>query len=414
MRLFIEACGVVCALGRGKAAVAESLFSGSGTAADVARNAVGDPDLNRKWDNCLTVRDDLIPGRSLLAGTVEGPLPPSPASVSELDCRNNQLLLLALDEIAEPVRAAIERYGRDRIAVVMGTSTSGIAEAETALAVLRRDGAWPPGFDYRQQEPGNIAEFAARALGLTGHAYTIATACSSCAKVFASARRLIRAGFADAAIVGGADTLCGMTANGFASLEALSQTRCNPFGAGRDGITIGEGAAAFLLTTVAAPVEFLGAGETSDAYHPTAPDPDGGGARAAMAAALADAGLVPGDIVYINLHGTGTPLNDAMEARAVVDLFGTDTPCGSTKRLTGHMLGATGGVEAAFLWLTLHPGTTQGVLPPHGWVGQPDPDLPPLRLAPAGTPVPATGRAAMLSNSFGFGGSNAALILGRA
>jgi len=241
----------------------------------------------------------------------------------------------------------------------------------------------------------------------------VTTACSSSAKVFAVARRLIRAGLADAAVVGGADTLCRMTLGGFHALEALSPTCCNPFSVHRDGITIGEGAAAFLLTPDPGPVALLGVGEASDAHHPTAPDPDGRGAAAAMAGALADAGLDAGEIAYINLHGTATPLNDAMESRAVARLFPPGMPCSSTKALTGHMLGAAGGVEAAFLWLTLHPGLGPGVLPPHAWDGQADPALPPLNLIGVGTKLPPGDRLAMLSSSFGFGGSNVALVLGR-
>jgi 3-oxoacyl-[acyl-carrier-protein] synthase-1 len=319
----------------------------------------------------------------------------------------------ALAEIAGAVEDATSRYGRDRIAVILGTSTSGSADGEEALMHYRREGRWPEHFDYRMQETGSLAEFAARSLGLTGPAYTIATACSSSAKVFASARRLIRAGLADAAVVGGADTLCRMTLNGFASLEALSKGRCNPFSANRDGITIGEGAAAFLLDREPGPVRLLGVGETSDAHHATAPDPAGRGAAQAMRDALADAELAPETIAYINLHGTATPLNDAMEAKAIADLFGSRVPCSSTKALTGHMLGAAGGCEAAFLWLTLNPRTNpERLLPPHLWDGVPDAALPVLDLVGGGTTFPLSPQTAMLSNSFGFGGSNMALILG--
>lgn len=394
MRLFIQDCGVTCALGDDRSAVSRALFAGR--------------------SDLLTPREDLMPSRSVLAGAVAGTLPAPPAVAADLDCRNNRLMLHVLMQVEAAVGAAIARFGADRVAVVLGTSTSGIAEGEDAIATLRRSGAWPDGFHYRQQEIGSLSAFAARVFGLSGPAYTVATACSSSAKVFASARRLIRAGLADAAIVGGADTLCRMTVNGFASLEALSHTRCNPFSANRDGITIGEGAAAFLLTRDSAPVELLGAGESSDAHHATAPDPEGRGARTAMERALADAGLTPSDITYINLHGTATIQNDAMESRAVAGLFGGAVPCGSTKGLTGHMLGAAGGVEAAFLWLTLHPEFGPGLLPPHLWDGQADPLLPPLNLIGVGHPLPAGGRLAMLSNSFGFGGSNVALVLGRA
>lgn len=393
MRLFIQDCGVACALGADKVAVSAALVAGR--------------------SDTLTTRTDLIPERPVLVGAVDAQLPEPPSAAENLDCRNNRLMLHVLRQIDPSIRTAIERFGAHRIAVVLGTSTAGIAEGERAMAALHATGHWPTGFHYRQQEIGNLGAFAASALGLTGPAYTVTTACSSSAKVFASARRLMKAGLADAVIVGGADTLCRMTVNGFAALEALSPTRCNPFSVNRDGITIGEGAAAFLLTKDATPVELLGVGESSDAHHPTAPHPEGAGAALAMRRALADAGLVPEDIAYVNLHGTATPLNDAMESQAVADVLGGAVACSSTKGMTGHMLGAAGGVEAAFLWLALHPGFSIGLLPPQVWDGQPDPALPALNLIAAGTPIPRRERVAMLSNSFGFGGSNVALILGR-
>ncbi|MDR3439089.1 beta-ketoacyl-[acyl-carrier-protein] synthase family protein [Telmatospirillum sp.] len=391
-RLFLQDCGVITPLGQGRTQVAERLFSAE-------RDA-------------FVERDDLLPGRKVLVGAVTDELPRPPDSLAHLDCRNNRLMLAALREIQPAVEAAAAHFGRHRIAVILGTSTSGMADGEAALQARRQTGDWPASYDYRQQEIGSLASFAANALDLSGPTYTIATACSSSAKVFASARRLIRAGLADAAVIGGADTLCRMTLNGFGSLEALSRTRCNPFSRNRDGITIGEGACAFLLSPEPGPVELLGVGETSDAHHATAPDPDGAGALAAMAQALADARLTPVDIAYVNLHGTGTPLNDAMESRAVAALLPPSTPCSSTKGMTGHMLGATGGVEAAFLWLALHPATSRGLLPPHLWDGQADPDLPSLSLVAPGTGMRQDGPTAMLSNSFGFGGNNVCLILG--
>src|SRR5580658_1050859 len=267
--LALTALGIATPLGCGKAATAANLFAGSRAG--------------------LVERDDLVSGRTVTVGAVDAELPPArPAGTG---CRNNRLMQLVLEEIAEPVAAAIRRFGRDRIAVVLGTSTSGIAEGGAAVELHRRTAAWPDGFSYRQQKLGNLASHTAAHLGLTGPAYTIATACSSSAKAFASARRLIRAGLADAAIVGGADTLCRLTLNGFNAIEALSPTRCNPFSRNRNGITIGEGAAAFLLQPGDGPVRLLGIGESSDAHHVSAPAPDGTGAAAAMRQALADADL---------------------------------------------------------------------------------------------------------------------------
>jgi 3-oxoacyl-[acyl-carrier-protein] synthase-1 len=396
MPLSISECGIVTPLGRGKAAVARALFEGR-------RDA-------------LVPDDRLIPGRSVYVGAVAGELPALPDYLAEFDSRNNRLMLAALTEIAEAVERAVRRHGRDRIAVVLGTSTSGIGDGEEALAVYRRTGAWPNRFYYRQQETSSLSEFTARWLKVTGPAYTVATACSSSAKVFASARRLIQAGLADAAVIGGADTLCRMTLNGFQSLEALSKGLCNPFSARRDGINMGEGAAAFLLEREGGAIHLLGVGESSDAHHPTAPDPQGQGARLAMRDALDDAGLSPADIAYVNLHGTATPLNDAMESVAVNGVFGDQVPCSATKSMTGHLLGATGGCEAAFLWLTLNPATNPaGLLPPHLWDGEMDPAMPPLNLIATGTRLPEPRHnLAMLSNTFGFGGSNVALVIGRA
>ncbi|MBI3503635.1 MAG: beta-ketoacyl-[acyl-carrier-protein] synthase family protein [Proteobacteria bacterium] len=393
MTLYVADCGVVTPLGRGCAANAQALAAGR---------------------RALTYRDDLIPGRPVAVGAVAGELPPLPEALAGFDCRNNRLMRVALDEIARSVRDAAKRFGRERVAVVLGTSTSGMAEGETALGHLHATGSWPATYGYTRQEIGSLGEFAARYLDLAGPAYTVAAACASSAKVFASARRLIRAGIVDAAVVGGADTLCRMTLNGFDALEALSPGFCAPFAAGRDGINIGEGASAFLLSREAGPVRFLGAGETSDAHHVTAPAPDGNGATRAMRLALDDAGLEPSRIGYVNLHGTATRLNDAMESAAVAALFGEAVPCSSTKAMTGHMLGATGGCEAAFLWLTLNPAFRTGFLPPHVWGGTRDPALPALNFVASGTRLPEDRKQAMLSNSFGFGGSNVSLILGEA
>jgi 3-oxoacyl-[acyl-carrier-protein] synthase-1 len=324
-------------------------------------------------------------------------------------------MLAALHEIAEPIQEMIRRLGRDRIAVVLGTSTSGIAEGEAAYLAHRNQGTWPAQFHYNKQEFGSLATFVALTLQLKGPAYTVATACASSAKALACGRRLIRAGYADAAIVGGCDTLCRTTVGGFSVLEAMSQGLCNPFSANRDGIVIGEAAAVFMMTREPAEVMFLGVGESSDAHHVSAPDPEGRGAASAMRMALADAGLCADHIVYVNLHGTGTLQNDLMEGKVVYTLFGSTTPCSSTKAITGHTLGAAGACEAAFLWLALSRAwNSERRLPPHVWDGVADPAIPPLALVqPEQQFAGIAGREAMLSNSFAFGGSNIALVLGR-
>jgi 3-oxoacyl-[acyl-carrier-protein] synthase-1 len=393
MRLYLNALGIVNALGRGKQQVAENLFAGSRAG--------------------MITRDDLIPGRSVRVGAVEGPLPCLPDHLAHLDCRNNRLMLAALEEIEPAVMAARRRYGNDRIGVVMGTSTSGIAEGEEALRLRLAQGAWPPSFRYSQQELGNLAAFVAAYFDLSGPAYTLATACSSSGKAFASAQRLIDADICDAALVGGADTLCRLTLNGFNSLEAVAADYCNPFSRNRDGINIGEGAAVFLLSRESAAVALLGVGETSDAYHVSAPDPAGAGALHAMRRALDAAGVPVTAVDYVNFHGTATPLNDVMEGRVVAALFGGDVPCSSTKAMTGHMLGAASAGEAGVLWLALDPEYSDGALPPHLWDGAADPDIPRLNLVPPATRIPVREKCAMLSNSFAFGGSNVAVLLGR-
>jgi 3-oxoacyl-[acyl-carrier-protein] synthase I len=393
MNLHLNALGVVNPLGRGKHEVARALFSGSRAG--------------------LVQRADFLPDRSVRVGVVPATLPQVPKRLARFDCRNNQLALAALNEIEDDIARIAKRFGAHRVAVVMGTSTSGIAEGEVAVAERVAGGKWPVGFRSTCQEIGNLAAFVADYLELEGPAYTVSTACSSSAKVFASAQRLIEAGLCDAAVVGGVDTLCRMTLGGFDSLQALSRDYCNPFSRNRDGINIGEGAAVFAMTSEESAVSLLGVGESSDAYHVSSPHPDGDGAALAMLRALDAARLKPDQIDYINLHGTATELNDAMEARAVNKVFGSRTLCSSTKSMTGHMLGAAGANEVAFLWLMLEPKFTNDLVPPHVWDGEIDPTIPQLNLATMQSRIGHHARAAALSNSFAFGGSNAAVVLGR-
>jgi 3-oxoacyl-[acyl-carrier-protein] synthase I len=254
--------------------------------------------------------------------------------------------------------------------------------------------------------------FVARELGICGPAHVISTACSSGAKALASAARLLRAGLADAVIAGGADTLCRLTVAGFRALECVSVARCNPLSARRKGINLGEGAALFVMSRELGPLRLSGWGETSDAHHMSAPDPTGRGAADAMRLALHRAGVPPGAVDYVNLHGTGTRQNDAMESHAVGQVLGLDVATSSTKPLTGHALAAAGAIEAAFAWLTLVD-NPRGVLPPHWWDGERDPELAGLHVV---SPGGSLGRppAHVLSNSFAFGGSNAALLISTA
>lgn len=338
-----------------------------------------------------------------------------PAELDEFQCRNNRLALLGLrqDGFAEAVRAAAARVGSGRVGVWLGTSTSGILETE--LAYRQRapaTGALPEGFRYRgAHNTFSVAAFVQRALGLEGPAAVISSACSSSAKVFASARRAIEAGLADAAVVGGVDSLCLTTLYGFHSLQLVARTPCRPFDLERDGLSIGEAAAFALLEPVReapAPgaVLLLGTGESSDAWHMSAPHPEGRGASAAMTQALTAADLGAADIDYINFHGTGTPSNDAAEARAVGTVLGTTVPGSSTKGATGHTLGAAGALEAVICALALRHGLMPGGVNTRSL----DPELRVSYLRQSR----AARLDAVMSNSFGFGGSNCSLILGRA
>ena len=340
-----------------------------------------------------------------------------PAHLRAFDCRNNRLAQLGLDQdgFLAAVEASAVRWGRERLGVFIGTSTSGILETE--IAYRARDslgGDLPADFDYEhRQNSFSVSDYVRRRLELTGPAASLCTACSSSAKAFAVAQRLIDANLIDAAVVGGVDSLCLTTLYGFQALQLMARAACRPFDRGRDGLSIGE-AAAFALIERAPPatraadaetIFLLGAGESSDAHHMSAPHPEGAGARMAMQRALEVAGLTPADIDYINLHGTGTPSNDATEALAVGALFGADTPCSSTKAATGHTLGAAGALEAVICLLALR----HGVLPAGLNLTELDPQCPINYLTRSRRTSPDTA----LSNSFGFGGVNCALLFGR-
>jgi 3-oxoacyl-[acyl-carrier-protein] synthase I len=337
-----------------------------------------------------------------------------PAHLQRFDCRNNRLAELALcqDDFFDSVQRAAERWGRRRVGAFLGTSTAGILETELAYRALDpASGALPPGFDYAATHNFfSVADYLRRRFGLEGPAVAISCACASSAKVFGSARRMIAAGLIDAAVVGGVDSLCLTTLYGFHSLQLTSPQPCRPFDVARDGISIGEAAAFALLerpdTVDAGSVLLLGIGESNDAYHMSAPHPEGLGARRAMQAALTAAGLEPDGIDYINLHGTGTPSNDRAESQAVTSVFGPVTPCSSTKGATGHTLGAAGALEAVISALALR----HGLMPGGVHTAEIDPALTAHYIKDNRRgPV-----ARVLSNSFGFGGTNCSLIFGRA
>ncbi|MDI3361024.1 beta-ketoacyl-[acyl-carrier-protein] synthase family protein [Lelliottia sp. V89_10] len=386
--IYISAVGMVNALGN----------SAEEIAANLSRGVAPGMHSRAGW---------LQGGEDIVLGGVEGELPSIPDHLAAHRTRNNQLLLAALAQIQPAVDEAIARVGHDRVAVVLGTSTSGLDEGDEHVR-LSLNGEASTRWQYPQQELGDPSRFLANWLNLEGPAFTLSTACSSSARAIISGRRLIDAGLVDIAIVGGADTLSRMPVNGFHSLESLSTTLCEPFGRDRRGITIGEGAALMILTREPQPVALLGIGESSDAYHISAPHPQGEGAIRAIQQALNEAGMKPDEIGYINLHGTATPLNDQIESQVIHDLFGDAVPCSSTKHLTGHTLGAAGITEAALSWLIL---TQQLQLPAQDFTRYtPDPALPSCGVLhqPAALEKPL-----ILSNSFAFGGNNASILLGR-
>ncbi len=388
MTAFLADVGVVCALGQG---------------VDDVRDALRHP-----APPGLTASSFFSADAPMALGEVTWPLPGLSDTPRAQQSRNNALLQAALDQLRD-VRGLVDRLGPSRVGVVVGTSTSGIGESERAYAHLREHGALPGWWHFAQQELDSPARYLAAQLGVTGPCCVVSTACTSSAKALVTAARWLRARLVDAVIAGGADSLCRFTIAGFRALSSVSVTRCNPMSAHRNGINIGEAAALFVMTRAEGPVRLAGWGETSDAFHLSAPEPTGRQAIEAMHLALRRASLTAGEVGYVNLHGTATVQNDAMESLATATVFGPDTPVSSTKPLTGHTLGAAGALEAAVCWLTL---TGSGELPPHLWDGAVDERLSPLHLVPVGARASAPLRAAV-SNSFAFGGNNASLVFVR-
>jgi len=356
-----------------------------------------------------------VAGRELTLGGYVGVLPAvSGALPAYYNSRNNRLLLAAAVQLEAVFREAIGCYGRQRIAIVLGTSTTSVNDNIPAFRELAEAGAWPASYDYRRQELSAPAAFLGAWLGISGPAYTLSTACTSSARALLSAQRMLDLNLCDAVICGGADNLCRLTINGFASIEAIDDARCRPFSVNRHGINIGEAAVVFLMTRDKPDTEtigFLGGGASSDAYHMSTPHPDGAGAQEAMRAALAAAKLDAGEIDWVNLHGTATKHNDSMESLAMQAVFPQGIPCASTKAMTGHTLGTAGALEAALIWASLsHSLNPEGRLIPHVWDGQADPALPRLDFSTPAHRYPRGKTRVAMSNSFAFGGSNVSLI----
>ena len=392
--VFLAALGVVSALGTGKQNVLDSLIHG-------------------RRPGMVSRRDILVDGAPIYVGQVDDALFEMPAALSPYVSRNVNLVINAVEEIRPEIDAAIARFGPGRVAVVMGSSTSGVAEGERAIHHAHTKGHLPPEFDYRQQELGSVSESLALYLGLEGPAFTVSTACTSSAFALAAGRRLLRSGLADAVLVGGADSLCELTVNGFHALAALSAGICNPFSRNRDGTTIGEGAAIFLMQREEAEIAIFGIGASNDAHSMTAPEPSGRGIDQAVRQALADASLEASAIDYVHLHGTGTQLNDAAESKAIERIFRQRAPCSSSKGQIGHTLGAAGAMGAAHCWLTLSAMNDRHLMPPHLWDGDPEEGLLAQSLVKIGQRYGRTTKTLAMANAFAFGGSNVSLILGK-
>lgn len=342
------------------------------------------------------------------AGAVRQALPELPDAMQPWSTRLARMAYALLQELDEPLRRAREKWRPDRIAVLLGTSTAGAETTEVAYKQFVEGGSFPRDYDFQRQHTfGAVLAIVRKLAGVDGPSWMASTACTSSGKTFATAQRLIAAGAIDAAIVGGLDTLCTMTLTGFHALQALDRAPCRPFRADRNGISIGEGGAFALVERSGdARVTIEGIGETSDAYHISAPHPEGSGAQAAMREALQRAGRAAGDVDHVNAHGTGTRLNDTAEANAIQCVLGADVPTVSTKAYTGHTLGAAAAIEMAFAACAIE----EGWIPPAIGDGEIDPKIE-VKIPTSKT----TGRFdRVLSNSFAFGGNNVSLLVARA
>lgn len=385
--IYINAIGLCNPLGEDNKAVAERLFSG-------CQDGIG-------------LRQELLHDSDVYVGQVTVELPSLSHFPKHFQSRNNQLALAAYRQIENTLNELKHQYPVERIGVILGSSTSGIAEGEQAMAYRLEHERFPESYDYRVQELSNVAEFISEYAGLKGFVNVISTACSSSAKSFITATEMISSGLLDAAVVGGVDSLCGMTVNGFSALESTSKGICNPSSVNRDGINIGEASALAVVSRKKSLIKLCAGGESSDAHHMSAPHPEGGGAIDAMQQALKKAGLESQDISYINLHGTATLKNDQMEAIAVSSVFPSQPYGSSTKGAVGHTLGAAGATELGFCYLALQ----HQKIPPHLWDAEEDPAMPSLNWAKLEAKLESR-LEYCLSNSFAFGGNNVSLIIG--
>jgi 3-oxoacyl-[acyl-carrier-protein] synthase I len=382
-RHVITAMGVSCALGDGGDAVFDRLLAGE--------PATATPPFSLPF--------------ATVVGCLPGPLDALPTALHAYDTRLSRIAFRALSQVTAAVARARARFGRERIGIVIGTSTGGLDATEPAYRHYRASGQHLPGFSLRRAHAFDALGVALReTLGLSGPCYAVSTACTSSAKAIASARRLLRANLCDAVLVVGVDALCETTLRGFHALGVLSTQAARPFSSTRNGIHIGEAAALMLLERDGdGPANVAAVGESSDAHTMSAPQPEGRGAAEAIRRALAEAGLHPEQVDYVNAHGTGTLQNDLAESRALHLVLPADVPVSSTKGMTGHTLGACGTLEALFAALAV----ARGVLPPSVGAQPLDPQLAlTVVLAPQQRPVHVA-----LSNALAFGGSNTCVVV---
>ncbi|SGY88009.1 3-oxoacyl-(Acyl-carrier-protein) synthase [Moritella viscosa] len=403
MSICLKDFGVVCALGDSKVSVAAGLLQGfrGGLVLDSELPNAEPQYVGRVADSTF---DKIVAGLDTDTN-------------DKILTRNDKLGKLAYLQIADTLAPLIAEFGEQRIAVVIGTSTSGIEYGEQALKQKIATGEYPDSYHYSMQEMGITAQFIADLCQAKGPVYSISTACSSSGKALVSGQALLEADLADVVIAGGVDSLAKLTVNGFKALASTAAVQNNPFSADRDGINIGEAAALFVMTKEQGGIQLLGAAETSDAHHLSAPHPEGEGALRAMQAALAEAQLQGSQIDYVNLHGTGTPKNDDMEAKAMFNACGSKVLCGSSKGMTGHTLGAAGALEAGICWLLLHDEyNPDHKVPDNVSDGEVDNSLATINLVNAKANADRTAKNKLqtcMSNSFAFGGNNISLVIGK-
>jgi len=400
-KIYLSEPGLICCAGRNKDELYRSCITGNKSGM-----------INRE----LADGENFPTGQILCRDIPPIELPVQPAENTNSSYTTDTRIIRIIDKALEQIRPAIEKaiaaYGHEKIGVCLGSCDNGSEGYLLAHREFFSNGSFPKDYRFNFQSTSFPAEYIAHKFGLKGPVFTVATACASGASAIMRGAELVRSGYCSAVIAGGADIVSETVFTGFHALEAVSNSPTNPLSKNRKGINLGEGAAFFLLDSKGGGIELLGAGESADAFHMTAPVPDGAGQAMAMKKAITEAGINPSQIGYVNLHGTGTYLNDKAEAFALKAVFGDTLPkVSSTKPIMGHTLGAGGALEAAVCWMVLK---EQKGLPVHCWDGERDeefPSLPVVSLSVDEQPAPVRISICM-TNSFAFGGCNASLVIG--